>query len=48
MQRIEDTPVHEAIREAFVNMIILIIEWMQVLKVVKFNNGFRFSNPGSL
>lgn len=50
MQRIEDTPVHKAIREAFVNMIIHSDYRMDagVLKVVKFNNGFRFSNPGSL
>lgn len=50
MQRIEDTPVHKAIREAFVNMIIHSDYRMDagVLKIVKFNNGFRFSNPGSL
>ena len=50
MQRIEDTQVHKAIREAFVNMIIHADYRMDagVLKIVKFNDGFRFSNPGSL
>lgn len=50
LQRIEDTPVHKAIREAFVNMIIHSDYRMDagVLKVIKMNNGFRFSNPGSL
>ncbi len=50
MQRIEDTSVHKAIREAFVNMIIHADYRMDagVLKIVKFNDGFRFSNPGSL
>ncbi len=50
LQRIEDTPVHKAIREAFVNMIIHSDYRMDagVLKVIKVNNGFRFSNPGSL
>lgn len=50
MQRIEDTPIHKAIREAFVNMIIHADYRMDsgVLKIVKFNDGFCFSNPGSL
>ena len=49
MVRIDDTPVHKAIREAVVNMIIhsdyLITG---VLKIIKTNKGFLFSNPGSL
>ena len=50
LQRIDDTPVHKAIREAFVNMIIHSDYRMDagVLKVIKINNGFRFSNPGNL
>lgn len=49
MQRIEDTPMHKAIREAFVNMIIHSDYRMDagVLKVIKLKNGFCFSNPGS-
>lgn len=49
MIRIDDTPIHKAIREAVVNMIIhsdyLITG---VLKVLKTDNGFMFSNPGNL
>lgn len=49
MTRIDDTPVHKAIREAVINMIIhsdyLITG---VLKIVKKDNGFLFSNPGNL
>ena len=49
MVRIDDTSVHKAIREAVVNMMIhsdyLITG---VLKVVKMDNGFVFSNPGNL
>lgn len=49
MVRIDDTPVHKAIREAVVNMIIhsdyLITG---VLKIVKTDKGFLFSNPGNL
>lgn len=49
MVRIDDTPIHHAIREAIVNMLIhsdyLITG---VLKVVKKDTGFCFSNPGSL
>lgn len=49
MVRIDDTPVHKAIREAVVNMMIhsdyLITG---VLKIVKMDNGFAFSNPGNL
>lgn len=49
MTRIDDTPVHKAIREAVANMIIhsdyLITG---VLKIVKKDTGFLFSNPGNL
>lgn len=50
MQRIEDTPVHKAIREAFVNMIIHADYRMDagVLKIIKTDNEFCFSNPGNL
>ena len=49
MVRIDDTPVHKAIREAVVNMIIH-SDYMitGVLKIVKTDMGFIFSNPGSL
>lgn len=49
MVRVDDTPVHRAIREAVVNMMIhsdyLITG---VLKIVKTDQGFEFSNPGNL
>lgn len=49
MVRIDDTSIHKAIREALVNMMIhsdyLITG---VLKIVKKDNGFIFSNPGNL
>lgn len=49
MVRVDDTPIHKAIREAIVNMMIhsdyLITG---VLKVVKADKGFVFSNPGNL
>lgn len=49
MVRVDDTPVHKAIREAVVNMMIhsdyLITG---VLKVEKNDDGFVFSNPGNL
>lgn len=49
MVRIDDTPVHRAIREAVVNMMIhsdyLITG---VLKITKMDNGYEFSNPGNL
>lgn len=49
MTRIDDTSVHKAIREAVVNMMIhsdyLITG---VLKILKTDNGFVFSNPGNL
>ena len=49
MERDDDTPVHKAIREAFTNMIIhsdLMITG--VLKIVKKDHCFIFSNPGTL
>lgn len=49
MVRIDDTPIHKAIREAIVNMMIhsdyLITG---VLKIIKSDKGFYFSNPGNL
>lgn len=49
MTRIDDTPVHKAIRESMVNMMIH-SDYMitGVLKIVKEDNAFLFSNPGSL
>ncbi len=49
MYRVDDTPVHKAIREAVVNMMIH-SDYMitGVLKIVKMDNGFIFSNPGNL
>ena len=49
MVRVDDTSVHKAIREAAVNMIIHAdYHSIGVLKVVKSDDGFTFSNPGSL
>ncbi|MGN1406522.1 MAG: RNA-binding domain-containing protein [Erysipelotrichaceae bacterium] len=50
MRRIDDTPVHKAVREACVNMIIHADYRMDsgVLKVVKGKNYISFSNPGNL
>lgn len=47
--RVDDTPVHKAIREAVVNMMIH-SDYMitGVLKILKTDRGFSFSNPGSL
>lgn len=49
MIRIDDTPIHKAIREAVVNMMIhsdyLITG---VLKILKTDSGFVFCNPGNL
>ena len=49
MKRIDDTPVHKAIREAVVNMMIH-SDYMitGVLKIEKTEKGFFFSNPGNL
>ena len=47
--RIDDTPVHKAIREAVINMVIHSDYLVNgVLKVVKTDEGFEFSNPGNL
>lgn len=49
MTRIDDTPVHRAIREAVVNMMIHSDYHITgVLKIEKNDNGFIFSNPGNL
>ena len=49
MTRSDDTPIHKAMREAVVNMIIHSDYMINgVLKVVKKDNGFLFSNPGNL
>ena len=49
-QRVDDTPIHKAIREAFVNMIIHSDYLLDsgTLKILKKKDGFIFSNPGSL
>lgn len=49
-QRIDETPVHKAVREAFVNLIIHADYLMDagVLKVIKYSDGFEFTNPGIL
>lgn len=49
MVRVDDTPVHKAIREAVVNMIIH-SDYMitGILKIEKTDKGFIFSNPGNL
>jgi predicted HTH transcriptional regulator len=49
MRRVDDTPVHKAVREAFTNSIIhadLMITG--ILRIEKRDNGFFFSNPGIL
>ncbi len=50
IQRIDETPVHKAVREAFVNLIIHADYLMDagVLKVIKRSNSFEFTNPGIL
>ena len=49
MVRIDDTPIHKAIREAVVNMLIHSDYLINgVLKIVKTDEGFCFTNPGSL
>ena len=49
-QRIDDTPVHKAIREAFVNLIIHSDYLLDAvtLKIIKTADGFEFTNPGIL
>ena len=49
MLRTDDTPIHQAIREAVINLIIHADYMISgVLKVVKKDDGFLFSNPGNL
>ena len=50
IQRIDETPVHKAVREAFVNLIIHADYLMDagVLKVIKRSEEFEFTNPGIL
>ena len=50
MQRIDETPVHKAVREAFVNLTIHADYLMDAgtLKVIKREDGFEFTNPGIL
>ncbi|MDO4321860.1 MAG: ATP-binding protein [Lachnospiraceae bacterium] len=49
-QRIDDTPVHRAVREAFVNLIIHSDYQLDAgtLKIIKRPRGFEFTNPGIL
>ncbi len=49
MIRQDDTAVHKAVREAIINMVIHADYYSTgILKVVKQENGFFFSNPGNL
>lgn len=49
MIRVDDTAVHKAVREATVNMIIHAdYHSTGILKVIKYDDGFLFSNPGNL
>ena len=50
IQRIDATPVHKAVREAFVNQIIHADYQADsaALKVIKKSDGFEFTNPGIL
>lgn len=50
LQRIDETPVHKAVREAFVNLIIHADYLMDAgtLKIIKRNKCFEFTNPGIL
>lgn len=49
MTRTDDTPIHEAMREAVINLIIHSDYMINgVLKVIKKEEGFLFSNPGNL
>lgn len=49
-QRVDDTPIHKAVREAFVNLIIHTDYMIKpgTLKIIKRKNGFEFTNPGTL
>lgn len=48
--RVDDSPVHKAIREAFVNLIIHADYLVDAgtLKIIKTSKGFSFTNPGTL
>lgn len=49
MVRIDDTAVHKAVREAVINMVIHTdYHSTGILKIVKLEDGFLFSNPGNL
>lgn len=49
MVRVDDTPVHKSIREAVTNMVIHADYLITgILKIVKTEKGFIFSNPGTL
>lgn len=50
IQRIDETPIHKAVREAFVNLIIHADYLLDAgtLKVIKRTDGFEFTNPGIL
>lgn len=49
MVRVDDTAVHKAVREATVNMVIHAdYHSTGILKVIKYDDGFLFSNPGNL
>lgn len=49
MVRVDDTAIHKAVREAAVNMIIHAdYHSTGILKIVKLDDGFLFSNPGNL
>ena len=50
LQRIDETPVHKAVREAFVNLIIHADYLMDAgtLRIIKKNKSFEFTNPGIL
>lgn len=49
-QRVDDTPIHKAIREAFVNMIIHSDYLLDAgtLRILKKKDEYTFTNPGSL
>jgi len=50
LQSSGDTAVHKAVREGFVNLIIH-ADYLRdagVLKVIKYSDGFEFTNPGTL
>ena len=50
IQRIDETQVHKAVREAFVNLIIHadFLTDAGTLKIIKKNKSFEFTNPGIL